>query len=73
MGSLAQLAVEKGIKVTGCDQNVYPPMSDQLEASGIELIQGYSEDQLDLKPDVWVVGNAMSRGNPLVEAILNRG
>lgn len=73
MGSLALLAVEKGIKVTGCDQNVYPPMSDQLEASGIELIQGYSEDQLNLKPDIWVIGNAMSRGNPLVEAILNRG
>lgn len=73
MGSLAQLAVEKGLKVTGCDQNVYPPMSDQLEASGIELIQGYSEDQLSLKPDLWVIGNAMSRGNELVEAILNSG
>lgn len=73
MGSLAQLAVEKGIRVTGCDQSVYPPMSDQLEASGIELIQGYSEDQLELKPDLWVIGNAMSRGNPLVEAILNKG
>jgi len=73
MGSLAQLAVEKGLKVTGCDQNVYPPMSDQLESAGIELIQGYSEDQLTLKPDIWVIGNAMSRGNPLVEAILNAG
>ena len=73
MGSLAQLAVEKGLKVTGCDQNVYPPMSDQLEAAGIGLIQGYAEEQLALKPDVWVIGNAMSRGNPLVEAILNAG
>ncbi len=73
MGSLAQLAVEKGIRVTGCDQNVYPPMCDQLEAVGIELISGYSEDQIDLKPDLWVIGNAMSRGNPLVEAILNKG
>lgn len=73
MGSLAQLAVEQGLKVTGCDQNVYPPMSDQLESAGIELIQGYSEDQLELKPDLWVIGNAMSRGNSLVEAILNSG
>ena len=73
MGSLAQLAMQKGMKVTGCDQNVYPPMSDQLEAAGIELIQGYSEDQLALKPDLWVIGNAMSRGNPLVEALLNKG
>lgn len=73
MGSLAQLAVQKGLKVTGCDLNVYPPMSDQLETVGIELVQGYSADQLELKPDLWVIGNAMSRGNPLVEAILNAG
>lgn len=73
MGSLAQLAVEKGLQVTGCDLNVYPPMSDQLRAAGIELVQGYSEEQLALKPDLWVIGNAMSRGNPLVEAILNSG
>ena len=73
MGSLAQLAVEKGYRVTGCDQHVYPPMSDQLERVGIELIQGFSADQIDLKPDLWVIGNAMSRGNPLVEAVLDRG
>ena len=72
MGSLAQLAVQKGLKVTGCDQNVYPPMSDQLEAAGIELIQGYSADQVALNPDLWVIGNAMSRGNELVETILNK-
>lgn len=72
MGSLAQLAVQNGLKVTGCDQNVYPPMSDQLRSAGIELIEGYDPSQIDLKPDLWVVGNAMSRGNPLVEEILNK-
>ena len=72
MGSLAQLAVEKGLKVTGCDQNVYPPMSDQLRATGIELIQGYDSSQISLRPDLWVIGNAMTRGNPLVEEILNQ-
>ena len=73
MGGLAQLAADSGMRVTGCDQNVYPPMSDQLSAAGIELIQGYDPSQLDFKPDLWVIGNAMSRGNPLVEAILNAG
>lgn len=73
MGSLAQLAVAKGFKVTGCDTNVYPPMSTQLEAAGIELIQGFDIEQLSLKPDVFVIGNAMSRGNALVEAILDEG
>ncbi len=73
MGSLAQLAVEQGYRVTGCDANVYPPMSTQLEQAGIELIQGYELTQLDLSPDIFVIGNAMSRGNPLVEAILDRG
>lgn len=73
MGSLAQLAVAKGLKVTGCDANVYPPMSDQLTAAGIELIEGYELSQMDLQPDLWVIGNAMSRGNPIVEAILNSG
>ena len=72
MGSLAQLAAEKGFKVTGCDQNVYPPMSDQLRAAGIELIEGYDHSQISLKPDLWVIGNAISRGNPLLEAILNQ-
>lgn len=73
MGSLAQLAKASGYTVTGCDQHVYPPMSTQLQAAGIELIEGFDPQQLDLKPDLYVVGNAISRGNPLMEAILNRG
>ena len=64
MGGLAVLAKEAGHKVTGCDANVYPPMSTQLEAQGIELIEGYGVDQLGLKPDVFVVGNVITRGNP---------
>lgn len=71
MGGIAALARAAGHRVTGSDQNVYPPMSDQLAALGIELIQGYDPDQLKLKPDVVVVGNVMSRGNPLVEALLD--
>ncbi|MBC6428643.1 MAG: UDP-N-acetylmuramate:L-alanyl-gamma-D-glutamyl-meso-diaminopimelate ligase [Cellvibrionales bacterium] len=71
MGSLAQLAQARGHRVTGCDQNPYPPMSDQLQAAGIDLIPGYTADQLALKPDLWLIGNALSRGNPLIEAILN--
>jgi hypothetical protein len=73
MGGVAQLAVASGHKVTGCDANVYPPMSDQLREAGIELIQGFDTDQLALKPDVFVIGNAISRGNPLLEAILDQG
>ena len=73
MGSLAQLAKQSGMRVTGCDANVYPPMSTQLEQAGIDLVQGFSEEQMEYKPDIWVIGNAMSRGNPLVEAILNSG
>lgn len=73
MGSLAQLAIAKGHRVTGSDSNVYPPMSTQLQAAGIELIEGFDAAQLDLNPDVFVVGNVVSRGNPLMEAILNRG
>ena len=73
MGGVAQLAVKAGHKVTGCDQNVYPPMSDQLEQSGIVLHEGYDAAQLAIKPDLWVIGNAVSRGNPLLEAILNAG
>ncbi|MDP1672905.1 MAG: UDP-N-acetylmuramate:L-alanyl-gamma-D-glutamyl-meso-diaminopimelate ligase, partial [Burkholderiales bacterium] len=57
----------------GCDANVYPPMSTQLEAQGIKLITGYQADQLDLSPDLFVIGNVVTRGNPLMEAILNRG
>lgn len=73
MGGLAVLAKEAGHKVTGCDANVYPPMSTQLRAQGIELIEGFDPAQLDLQPDLFVIGNVVSRGNPLMEAILNRG
>ncbi|MFC5511392.1 UDP-N-acetylmuramate:L-alanyl-gamma-D-glutamyl-meso-diaminopimelate ligase [Massilia jejuensis] len=73
MGGLAVLAKEAGHRVTGCDANVYPPMSTQLEAQGIELIQGYGPEQVSLNPDLYVVGNVMTRGNPLIEEILNRG
>jgi UDP-N-acetylmuramate: L-alanyl-gamma-D-glutamyl-meso-diaminopimelate ligase len=71
MGGIAALARAAGHRVTGSDQNVYPPMSDQLSALGIELISGYDPAQLELKPDVVVVGNVMSRGNALVEALLD--
>ena len=71
MGSLAILAKELGYRVSGSDQNVYPPMSTQLEAAGIELIQGYDPEQLKNGADLIVVGNAMSRGNPAVEYMLN--
>jgi UDP-N-acetylmuramate: L-alanyl-gamma-D-glutamyl-meso-diaminopimelate ligase len=73
MGGLAALACESGHKVTGCDANVYPPMSDQLQALGIELTEGFSADQLALKPDLFVIGNVVARGNALMEAILNAG
>jgi UDP-N-acetylmuramate: L-alanyl-gamma-D-glutamyl-meso-diaminopimelate ligase len=73
MGSLAVLAKELGHKVTGSDANVYPPMSTQLQAQGIELTQGYDPAQLDPAPDVVVIGNALSRGNPAVEYVLNKG
>ena len=73
MGGLAVLAKEAGHKVTGCDANVYPPMSTQLEAQGIELIQGFDPAQVNLQPDLFVIGNVVSRGNPLMEEILNRG
>ena len=71
MGGLAALAREAGHRVTGCDANVYPPMSDQLAALGIELIEGYDAGQLTLAPDLFVVGNAITRGNPLLEAVLD--
>jgi UDP-N-acetylmuramate: L-alanyl-gamma-D-glutamyl-meso-diaminopimelate ligase len=75
MGGLAALAREAGHKVTGCDANVYPPMSDQLQALGIDLITGFGAEQLDLKPDVFVIGNVVTRGErfPLMEAILDSG
>jgi UDP-N-acetylmuramate: L-alanyl-gamma-D-glutamyl-meso-diaminopimelate ligase len=72
MGGVAAIAKAAGFRVTGSDLNVYPPMSTQLQALGIELVQGYGADQLDLKPDVVVVGNALSRGMPVIEAMLDR-
>ncbi|HYF18244.1 MAG TPA: UDP-N-acetylmuramate:L-alanyl-gamma-D-glutamyl-meso-diaminopimelate ligase, partial [Ramlibacter sp.] len=81
MGGLAALAREAGHTVTGCDAGVYPPMSDQLRALGIDLIEGFGADQLKLRPDAWVVGNVVSRARqadgqpkyPLMEAILDQG
>ncbi|HSD60045.1 MAG TPA: UDP-N-acetylmuramate:L-alanyl-gamma-D-glutamyl-meso-diaminopimelate ligase [Burkholderiales bacterium] len=73
MGGIAVIAREAGHTVTGCDANVYPPMSNQLEAQGIQLIEGFEPGQVHLKPDVFVIGNVVSRGNPLMEEILNRG
>ena len=73
MGGIAVLAKAAGHKVTGCDTNVYPPMSTQLEAQGITLIEGFSPEQTSLNPDIYVIGNVVTRGNPLMEAILDRG
>ncbi|MDR3353272.1 MAG: UDP-N-acetylmuramate:L-alanyl-gamma-D-glutamyl-meso-diaminopimelate ligase [Zoogloeaceae bacterium] len=73
MGGLAQLAQAAGHTVSGCDANVYPPMSTQLQAAGIALNEGYDPAALRRKPDLFVVGNAISRGNPLLEAILDTG
>jgi len=75
MGGLAALAREAGHRVTGCDANVYPPMSDQLRALGIELIEGFGPEQLELEPDLFVIGNLVTRGEkfPLMEAILDAG
>jgi UDP-N-acetylmuramate: L-alanyl-gamma-D-glutamyl-meso-diaminopimelate ligase len=73
MGGIAAIAKSAGFRVTGCDANVYPPMSEQLAALGIELIEGFGEEQIRLRPDLWVIGNVVTRGNPLMEAILDRG
>ena len=76
MGGIAAIARQAGHRVTGCDANVYPPMSTQLEAQGIDLIEGFSPEQLsqfESMPDLFVIGNVVSRGNPLMEAILNQG
>lgn len=72
MGGIAAIAREAGHEVLGCDENVYPPMSTQLEALGISLMQGYLPEHLDCAPDVVIVGNVVSRGNPLMEAVLNQ-
>jgi len=73
MGGIAVIARQMGFQVSGSDQNVYPPMSTQLEEQGIRLMEGYRPENLDGNPDLVVIGNAMSRGNPEVEAVLNRG
>ncbi|MGZ8952950.1 MAG: UDP-N-acetylmuramate:L-alanyl-gamma-D-glutamyl-meso-diaminopimelate ligase, partial [Methylobacter sp.] len=73
MGGLAVIARQLGHQVSGSDQNVYPPMSTQLEQQGIVLMEGYRAENLDGKPDLVIIGNALSRGNPEVEAVLNRG
>lgn len=73
MAGVARLAAAAGHKVTGSDANVYPPMSDQLKDAGIELTQGYNAEDISIKPDLWVIGNAIGRGNPLLEEILDRG
>lgn len=71
MGGVAAIAKAAGFRVTGSDLNVYPPMSTQLQALGIEFVQGYGAEQLDFKPDIVVVGNALSRGSPVIEALLD--
>ncbi|MCC2597057.1 UDP-N-acetylmuramate:L-alanyl-gamma-D-glutamyl-meso-diaminopimelate ligase [Pusillimonas sp. MFBS29] len=73
MGGLALIARSAGHTVTGCDAGVYPPMSTQLQEQGIRLTEGFEADQLALKPDLFVVGNVVTRGNPLMEAILDQG
>ncbi len=73
MGGLAVIARQLGHQVSGSDQNVYPPMSIQLEQQGITLMDGYRAENLDSKPDLVIIGNALSRGNAEVEAVLNRG
>ncbi|GHD77055.1 UDP-N-acetylmuramate:L-alanyl-gamma-D-glutamyl-meso-diaminopimelate ligase [Vogesella fluminis] len=73
MGGIAAIAQAAGHKVTGCDANVYPPMSTQLQAMGIELLQGFGAEQADIGADVFVIGNVVTRGKPLMEEIMNRG
>ncbi len=73
MGGVAQLALAAGHRVTGCDSGVYPPMRDLLRSAGVDLIDGYGAEQMKLAPDLFVIGNVVSRGNPLMEAILEAG
>jgi len=72
MGGIAVIAKQAGHTVSGCDANVYPPMSTQLEAQGIRLTEGWDRSQIDQRPDLFVIGNVVSRGNPLMEEILDR-
>ena len=73
MGGLAVIARQMGYQVSGSDQNVYPPMSTQLQQQGIQLMEGYRSENLDGNPDLVIIGNALSRGNPEVEEVLNKG
>jgi UDP-N-acetylmuramate: L-alanyl-gamma-D-glutamyl-meso-diaminopimelate ligase len=73
MGGIAALARAAGHRVTGCDAGVYPPMSTQLAALGVEVVDGFGADQVALRPELWVIGNVVTRGNPLMEEILDRG
>ena len=73
MGGLAVIARQLGYEVSGSDQNVYPPMSTQLQQQGIQLMDGYRAENLDSNPDLVIIGNALSRGNPEVEEVLNKG
>ncbi len=73
MGGLALIARAAGHRVTGCDAGVYPPMSTQLQEQGIDLIEGFDASQVQLRPDLFIIGNVVSRGNPLMEAIMNDG
>jgi UDP-N-acetylmuramate: L-alanyl-gamma-D-glutamyl-meso-diaminopimelate ligase len=72
MAGIAALAKSGGHKVTGCDQNVYPPMSTQLKEQGITIIEGFGKDQVSLNPDIYIIGNVITRGNPLMETILTK-
>ena len=73
MGGVAALASAAGHRVTGCDDNVYPPMSTQLKKLGIDIHQGFDAGQLEPAPDCVVVGSVVSRGNPAVEAMMDSG
>ena len=73
MGGLARIARELGHRVSGCDAALYPPMSEQLRDAGIDVIEGFGADQLSIRPDCFVVGNVVTRANPLFEAILDGG
>ena len=73
MGSLAVLAKQMGYQVSGSDSNVYPPMSTQLQHQGIALQEGFQPEHMEPPPDLVIIGNALSRGNPAVEYVLNKG
>ena len=71
MGGLALMGKEKGIEISGCDENIYPPMSDHLQDMGIEIIEGYDSSELPVA-DYYVIGNSISRGNPALEYLLSK-